>query len=679
MSQVHLVLLSGALFGMLLQCPSFVRAAEDVPYGTFSSDSILEKRSETKVSELNNVDVTARKVSSDVTSSTPLQTLDKADMQRFGALELSDAVKHFSGVQVKDYGGIGGLKTISVRSLGAQHTAVSYDGVAIGDCQSGQVDLSRFSLDQISKLTLSIGQSEDIYQTARMFASAAALNIETETPLLKDHSSSLQTALKVGSFGMVAPSLFYVRSLNNRLNISAYASYLRADGNYPFTMRNGIKLIDDKRNNSDIETYRSELNLFAKLSSRQDLKVKAYLFDSERGLPGSIVYDNPYAAERLTDRNYFGQLHYENRFSKKWKLKSSAKFNYSWQRDYSPQTSGITDTHFRQTESYLSATLWGNPIKGLSFSLAQDLIYNNLHNTFTSCQFPQRYTSLSVLAASYEFYRFSVSSSLLHTLVTEEVEVGTASPRRTRFSPAFSFGWKPFADSNLHLRASYKDIFRLPTFNDLYYTLVGNVNLKPEKTRQWNLGAAWSGHCGMFDYLSASLDGYFNRVDDKIIAIPTTFVWKMSNIGKVETLGADLNLSAEVPVSDNWRLFFTGTYSFCSARDVTDRDELTYDNQIAYTPKHSGTSSLSLQTPWLMLGYNVLATGERYLSSYHASDTHLKGYTDHSITLSRNFQWKTHSFRLQLDALNLGNKNYEVIRFYPMPGRNYKLTINYKF
>ena len=47
------------------------------------------------------------------------------------------------GVTVKDYG-IGGLKTVSVRSLGANHTTVSYDGIALTDVQSGQIDIGRF-------------------------------------------------------------------------------------------------------------------------------------------------------------------------------------------------------------------------------------------------------------------------------------------------------------------------------------------------------------------------------------------------------------------------------------------------------------------------------------------------------------------------------------------------------
>lgn len=56
------------------------------------------------------------------------------------------------------------MKTVSIRGMGAQHTAVSYDGVTMSNVQSGQIDISRFSLDNVSMITLSIGQSDDTFQ-----------------------------------------------------------------------------------------------------------------------------------------------------------------------------------------------------------------------------------------------------------------------------------------------------------------------------------------------------------------------------------------------------------------------------------------------------------------------------------------------------------------------------------
>ena len=89
----------------------------------------------------------------------PTQVFSKEELKSLNVLQVSDAVKHFAGVTVKDYGGIGGLKTVSLRSLGAEHTAVGYDGITISDCQTGQIDIGRFSLDNVNRLSLSNGQS----------------------------------------------------------------------------------------------------------------------------------------------------------------------------------------------------------------------------------------------------------------------------------------------------------------------------------------------------------------------------------------------------------------------------------------------------------------------------------------------------------------------------------------
>ncbi|MDD6496167.1 MAG: TonB-dependent receptor, partial [Prevotella stercorea] len=52
---------------------------------------------------------------------TPSQTLAGTALQNLSTTSVADALKYFSGVQIKDYGGLGGLKTVNVRSLGSQH------------------------------------------------------------------------------------------------------------------------------------------------------------------------------------------------------------------------------------------------------------------------------------------------------------------------------------------------------------------------------------------------------------------------------------------------------------------------------------------------------------------------------------------------------------------------------
>lgn len=94
---------------------------------------------------------------------------------------------------MKDYGGLGGLKTISIRNLGAAHTAVSYDGIAVSNSQAGQIDIGRFATDNISTLSLSIGQSDNLLQSARMYASAGILHIVTEQPKFISNKNTIST------------------------------------------------------------------------------------------------------------------------------------------------------------------------------------------------------------------------------------------------------------------------------------------------------------------------------------------------------------------------------------------------------------------------------------------------------------------------------------------------------
>lgn len=649
------------------------------PTVNLSAQTDKEMSRQDSVHVIRNVTVSARPIPSGMSASAPLQSIGKTAMERMGALEVSDAVRHFAGVSVKDYGGIGGLKTVSVRSMGAQHTGVTYDGVAIGDCQSGQVDISRFSLANVSQLTMSIGQTDNIYQSARTFASAGVLHIETGKPVFDKRDFRINAMVRTGAFGLANPSLLYSQRLNSRHSLSFYGDFLRADGNYPFTMHNGNAVINGKRNNSDIITCRAEANYYASLTPRQSLTVKAYLFDSRRGLPGSIIYDNPYAAERLYDKNYFGQFRYENRFNERLKLKVNGKYNYSWTRDYNKESSGITDNRYRQTEAYLSAIVWGEPVKGLQLSFAEDFSFNHLSDNLIDCKFPSRYTSLSVLAAHYSYRNLSLTASLLNTFITEKVKTGIAADDRKKLSPAFSLSWKPFNRIGLRIRASYKDIFRNPTFNDLYYLVIGNTRLRPETTRQGNLGLTWTeGWNAIIRSVNVSVDAYYNRVDDKIVAVPTMFVWKMSNIGKVETIGTDLTVSAEIRPWEHWNIFASGSYNFMQAEDITSRQNKTWRQQIAYTPRHSGSGSVTLEMPWCNLTYNVTFASERYTKTQNTPDNRIKPYADHSLSLSKAFNWNGHRLRIQADALNLAGFNYEVIRYYPMPGRNYKVTLSYQ-
>lgn len=636
-----------------------------------------------KVYILDVVTVSASKRPSVVRSTAPLQVLRAEELSGLGIQSLADAVRRFSGVTVKDYGGIGGLKTVSVRSLGAQHTGVVYDGVAVSNCQAGQIDIGRFSLDNVSQVSLAVGQEDDIFQAARMFASAGVLHIQTERPEFSpDRPDRLRVQVKGGSFGLVNPALRYARRLTQRTSLSVDGDFLRADGAYPFTLENGKLKTQEKRRNSDILSWHTEANLYSLLRDSSRLSVKAYYFQSERGLPGGVIYYNAYNKERLWDRNFFAQTGYEKHFNRQWALKTALKYNYSWNRYMDINNKYESGRQVdRNTQQEYYATLSGlyTPVGRFSYSLSADFAFNRLDNNFTDSPRPERYTTLAVLAARYRHAALTVNGVLLATYVQEKVESGEKPDDKRKLSPSLSISWQPWTDRNLYLRLLYKQVFRVPTFNDLYYLRMGNRNLKPESAAQYNVGITWSGTLKGLDYVSLTADVYYNRVEDKIVALPMMYVWKMMNMGTVDIWGSDVKMAAEFTITSRIRCQLSGSYSWQKAVDLTDKQAKNYKDQIPYTPQHAGNVSASLQMPWVNVGYTVLACGERYALPQNIPSNRIDRYAEHTLSLNREFRSGETRIRLQADLVNLTDKQYSVIQYYPMPGRSWRLSASIQF
>ena len=127
------------------------------------------------------VNVTAEKKQNPFAAIVPVQILNHEALQQINAETIAGAAKYFSGVLIKDYGGVGGLKTISVRSLGGLNTGLVYDGITIADAQTGQVDLSKFSATFVQSLELDQANPQQIPMPARIYSSASILSFTSNS------------------------------------------------------------------------------------------------------------------------------------------------------------------------------------------------------------------------------------------------------------------------------------------------------------------------------------------------------------------------------------------------------------------------------------------------------------------------------------------------------------------
>jgi outer membrane receptor protein involved in Fe transport len=364
-------------------------------------------------------------------------------------------------------------------------------------------------------------------------------------------------------------------------------------------------------------------------------------------------------------------------------MQGQLKYNYAWnkyrdEKEYYP--GGEKVDYYTQQELYGSASVKYQPVKDVQLVLSQDVFRNTLDASYANFVYPVRFTSLTALAGKYSNGRFTVTASLLSTFITENVERGDAAPNRFRVSPAASVSYKLSEERNIRIRASYQDMFRTPTFNDLYYNEMGNKVLNPEIARQFNVGVTWmEGFSGIVDEVSLQADGYYNKVKDKIVALPTLFVWKMMNLGEVDILGTDVNIGTALSFGAGMRMKINGSWSCQYAVDVTSPTDKNYRHQIPYTPRNSGSLSVSFLNKWVDVGYLMNGVGERYSLPQNIESNRIGGYVEHSASLGRSFEMDGCSIALQLECQNFTDVQYEVIQYYPMAGRSYRITLKVNF
>lgn len=618
----------------------------------------------------------------------PVQTLSGDELKRLSVYSVADAVRYFSGTQIKDYGGIGGLKTVNIRSMGSHHVGVFYDGVELGNAQNGVVDLGRFSLDNMEAVSMYNGQKSAIFQPAKDYASASAIYMTTRKPVFrKGERNHFNFGLKGGSFATINPSALWEHKINDNISSSVSTEFLYTSGRYKFSYarKDGYDTTE-VRKNGDVRMFRAETAFSGRIENGE-WSAKAYYYNSERGYPGASVREEPGKfrhQDRQWDDNFFTQGTFRKNFTPWYSLLVTGKYAYDYLHYLSDPRADVTtmyvNNHYYQQETYLSAAQLFSIRPWWSASLSGDFQWNTLDADLVDFVYPNRYSVLTAAATSLDFNRFKFQASLLHTFVSDRTRTaGAQAGDKNVFTPSVALSWKPFRESELNLRAFYKRVFRMPTLNDLYYTFIGNKDLKPEYTTQYDVGLTYALDfaCKWFNRLELQVDGYYNQVEDKIIAMPTSnqFRWTMLNLGYVEIRGVDVAVQGFFSVGQV-HLSARLNYTYQKAQDFTDPASPWYGGQIPYIPWHSGSVIVGGDYGRWSLNYSFIYTGERYEAVANIPENYARPWYTHDLSLSKTFPLKNKELRVSAEVNNIFNQQYEVVQCYPMPGTNFKIKLN---
>ncbi len=250
----------------------------------------------------------------------------------------------------------------------------------------------------------------------------------------------------------------------------------------------------------------------------------------------------------------------------------------------------------------------------------------------------------------------------------------------TAISPSLGMSFS-LAENTLALRASVSRNFRAPTFNDLYWPEGGNASLRPENGIKSEIGIIHEA-TGLVVF-SQQLSVFAMRLDEGIKWLPDMAGrFQAQNFQQIISRGAEWTGQAPVRFSE-WKVSSRHSLSYTRAYIPKARfaGDQAVGRQLPYVPelKYSGSIQVSHS------GFGILINGEimdeRYASEAAASAAIAEAYMVFDASINYRKLINKTEVSLLASVNNLFNEAYHVVRFYPMPLRNFlfNLTLTQHF
>lgn len=589
--------------------------------------------------------------------------------------DLGDLLKSFPGITLKNYGGLGGLKTISARGINGTHTGILVDGFLVQHVQTGQVDLGTVQVENSTEVKFSYGAGEEKLQPVSAYFNASNLFIQTFENQFSTDTIQLRFGSKLGSYGQ-SDNYLSGKWNHKRFYLAAFGRYRQAEGNFPFTIQNLSENVRAERLNNDLREFYGGLSFGKLFANESRLKINLVHNFSDKGLPGAVILYNPSGSQRLTNSNLTANLDY--RFRLKTQL-GRTYFSCRYDELIYLDSSYLNMQGFLKSVYFNTNALGGLILKkqwknkSLVYGLEEQYAYLQ-SNAFADPV--QRFHSKMILELSLEssFWLLELSSGLQQAHTVQ----GVKTVDRLSYNPGIALYNKRPLPLLYMGQFGLRRTMRMPSFNELFYNQIGNVDLKPEIANQSNLGSKYKFNIHK-NYFKITYNIFVNYIENKIVAIPTKnlFVWSIQNVGKVWIYGLDLTLLHERKIGEKLTLTSSGNYTFQRVMDYSDVLSLTFRHQVAYMPLHLFNGSFSADYGNYGINFSLHATSLRYALNENIPANEVPGFYLLDVSLYASRQWKEHEFRLSFNVKNVSGSTYEYIRNYVMPGRNYLISLNY--
>lgn len=625
-------------------------------------------KSDTTARKIREVEVNApRSQTVNSSSFAPKSLITQTEIAQLGAWQVADAAATIPGAFIKNYGGIGGLKTISLRGTTSQQTLILLDGVRLTSGANGTVDLSGLPLALFEEIEVSRGGSSALYGGS---AIAGVVNLRSSSY----NSNSLSRPLSVnvntafGSFGeMLTAAQVGFSAIGARWNIAG--EYMTSKGDYPFQSHQFGKEITIKRTNADFQN----IGLFTSVSfelGQWTASSRLFLKNTDRGSPGAVLQGSiEQASARLREKEalMIHSVRTKSTQNSTLTLAVSTRYGELHYRDKDALFRGPDGANdlFITREVLLSAQMqWLTAF--IHCGLSSELTYSDLRgNSFQPevGSFVER-TTFSFAANAYKDILLDSSFTLAAQL---QSRIDVNSLNSNAFSPLVGLILR-HNDIPLRIRTSWSYNFRLPNFNEMYYLNFGTASLRPERAQSLNLGLVWD----INSHLQAEAETFIISTNNQIIAVPKSPVtWSAQNIGTVLSRGIELSAGGEII-----KQFLSGRVAY-TRQTTTDEtvNSLTPGKQIPYVPQEIVSGNITTAIEKSMIGFSINYSSFRYSLADNSSESIIPSYLQVNIFAEQKINLTNINLTLRADCNNLFNERYSVVLNYPMPGRGFRLGI----
>ncbi len=593
--------------------------------------------------------------------------IDRKSISNMNGTSLADVLQNAGGVFIKSYGGNSSLKTISINGLGAEHTLILLNGNRINSYQNSQVDLSMIPKDNIESVEI----LNNGYSAA--FGSEAVsgvLNIVTKGFGVTDFGSkfSADVSSEYGSYNFRK----YGASLSKgfgRLNFRAFYGQENSDDNFDYYYDNGVYEQKKQRRNSSFS--QKNFNVILNYSPDKFLKysfISAYTYNS-RNLPGIEAGSEPSAAYQL-DRNWNNLFTIEKEFSDKRKINTAFGFQNNYMNYRSDQRSDQNENSF-----YKNTAISGNA--GYSLGLGNNKLAVGTEINYAALNSNNIEDFNGRL--QYAVYLSSEIPVVKQLLVFPSLRYeNTSDAGKPALLGRIGINWRIIPGKNLFLRSTLGNSYRVPSFNELYWKTGGNKNLKPEQSVNFDVGVIYNSFFIADNTLEIK---YLNiNAENKIIWKPgSSYYWTPENISSSKSEVFSVDFKTKKIFSDKFSLSLNFNYTY--NKSVKNSEDFPSDpsagKQLIFIPVEMSRFGLEARVYGLGINMFYVYNGIRYKD--YENTVYLPAVNLINGNFNYSFIFNRIGFNAKFELNNILDENYQVIAGYPMPLRNYKisLTINY--